>query len=494
MLESAIDGYYFEYLPDVKGVTVLQGHKLTSANTVIEATDAAYSADPGGAPPGSLTVKYNGTELTKDTDYTAEYSNNDKVGEATVTITGKGDYVGTVTGTYNVTAKPIDAESVTVDPIADQTYEGTALTPEVTVKDGEYTLVKDTDYEVVYSDNEGAGTGKATITGIGIYGGSRDVTFTIIDPSVEAVEAMIAELPAPDEMVYTDIAAVEAAQKSYDALTDAQKAKVDPDLVTALQNASEKAADLAVEAMEAADVRDDAIVKLAQLDALVDADLYKADSYKTYSDARDAFKALAMDDNATAKALRNARSAVIKAYTNLEKKIDISSAKITGLKAVNYTGKAQTQDPVVTLDGATLTKGTEYKVSYKNNTNAGTATVVVTGTGDNHMGTATATFKINKIAQKMTATAKAKTVKVAKVGKAKQTVAPITVKNAQGAVTYKKAGGAKQLTVNAKTGKITVKKGTKKGTYKCTVKVTAKGNTNYNALTKTVKVTIKVKK
>ena len=51
----------------------------------------------------------------------------------------------------------------------------------------------------------------------------------------------------------------------------------------------------------------------------------------------------------------------------------------------------------------------------------------------------------------------------------------------------------KYFAVNAKTGKVTVKKGLKKGTYKLTVKVTAAGNANYNKATKTVTITVKVK-
>ena len=318
--------------------------------------------------------------------------------------------------------------------------------------------------------------------------------YTYIDQQVENVIALIEALPEVDAMKRTDVAAVRETKNAYDALTESQQAQIDADLTARLNEAVDKASQIVAEAAEAADLRDQAVVYLAYLNRLVDGSLYTAASYKDYADAYQTFNELVNDDEATTEQLRDARSAVIKAYTNLEKKTDISSAKITGLTAVNYTGKAQTQTPVVTLDGVTLAKDTEYTVSYKNNTNAGTATVIVTGTGDNHMGTATATFKINKIAQKMTATAKAKTVKVAKVKKAKQTVAPITVKNAQGTVTYKKAGGSAKLTVNAKTGKVTVKKGTKKGTYKCKVKVTAKGNTNYNALSKTVTVTVKVKK
>ena len=88
--------------------------------------------------------------------------------------------------------------------------------------------------------------------------------------------------------------------------------------------------------------------------------------------------------------------------------------------------------------------------------------------------------------------AKGKTVKVKRNKKTviKKSKA-FTVKDAQGAVTFKKSKGNRKITV-AKNGKITVKKGLKKGTYKVKIKVTAAGNADYNAAVKTVTVKIKV--
>ena len=45
----------------------------------------------------------------------------------------------------------------------------------------------------------------------------------------------------------------------------------------------------------------------------------------------------------------------------------------------------------------------------------------------------------------------------------------------------------------SKTGKVTIKKGLKKGKYTVSVKVNAAGNNNYKALTKTVKLKVRVK-
>ena len=59
-------------------------------------------------------------------------------------------------------------------------------------------------------------------------------------------------------------------------------------------------------------------------------------------------------------------------------------------------------------------------------------------------------------------------------------------------MTYKKVKGSRKITINAKTGKVTVRKGLKKGTYKVKVKVTAAG-IKYKAAPLTKAVTFKVK-
>lgn len=64
-----------------------------------------------------------------------------------------------------------------------------------------------------------------------------------------------------------------------------------------------------------------------------------------------------------------------------------------------YTGEAL-EPTIVVMDGETvLEEGTDYTVTYSNNTGAGTGTVTVTGIG-NYSGTATATFTIQSRAMK----------------------------------------------------------------------------------------------
>ena len=169
------------------------------------------------------------------------------------------------------------------------------------------------------------------------------------------------------------------------------------------------------------------------------------------------------------------------------KAIDISKASVSGIATKTYTGKAQTQVPTVKLDvngtPVTLVSGTDYKLSYKNNINAGTSTasVIITGKG-NYAGSITKKFTINKAKNPFTVKgktakvyystvkSKARTLKVSKV---------LAMKNAKGTPSYAKKSGNKKIVINKKTGNVTVKKGLKKGKYKVVVKVKAAGNKNY---------------
>lgn len=78
----------------------------------------------------------------------------------------------------------------------------------------------------------------------------------------------------------------------------------------------------------------------------------------------------------------------------------IASAQISDIKTQIYAGKAITPSVTVTLNGKKLKKGTDYTVSYANNTKAGsTASVIITGKGK-YVGTATKDFEIAAIPAK----------------------------------------------------------------------------------------------
>ncbi|SCW29924.1 hypothetical protein SAMN02910456_00373 [Ruminococcaceae bacterium YRB3002] len=153
----------FEIVPDTSGLTVSDiGRQIYTGSVICPA----------------LTVRYNGTQLTLGTDYTVSYSNNVDVGIATVTVTCKGDYSGTITKTFTITAKSISSAMITS--IASQPYTGSPITPVITVKDGSKSLTNDTDYTLAYSNNVNVGTATVTIIGKGNYKGTKTATFIIV--------------------------------------------------------------------------------------------------------------------------------------------------------------------------------------------------------------------------------------------------------------------------------------------------------------------------
>jgi hypothetical protein len=125
-------------------------------------------------------VKDGEKTLIEDEDYTITLPEGGCInaGDYTVTITSQNLlYSNSAEKTFTINAKALVASNVA--DIAAQVYTGSAIEPEITVSDGEKTLVKGTDYLVTYADNTNVGTAKAIITGIGNYSGIIEKTFAI---------------------------------------------------------------------------------------------------------------------------------------------------------------------------------------------------------------------------------------------------------------------------------------------------------------------------
>ena len=132
--------------------------KALTADMVQSIASQPYT---GSAIEPTVTVKDGSKTLTAGTDYTVTYKDNTNVGAATVTVTGKGNYAGSVSKTFTIEPKSI-TPVVTVT--GDYTYTGSAITPQFTVeitKDG--MKLGDDQYTVAFSGNTNAGTGKITV-------------------------------------------------------------------------------------------------------------------------------------------------------------------------------------------------------------------------------------------------------------------------------------------------------------------------------------------
>ncbi|MDO5519777.1 MAG: glycosyl hydrolase 53 family protein [bacterium] len=166
--------------------------------------------------------------------------------------------------------------------------------------------------------------------------------------------------------------------------------------------------------------------------------------------------------------------------SNVVPAISITDATVNGITDTVYTGKNQVQKVTVIKDGAILAEGNDYKVSYKNNKNAGTATISIVGCGK-YTGSITKTFTIKKAKQSITCNATF----TKKIGDA---AFSLNVKRTgEGSLAYA-SNNEKVVKVDSK-GKVTV---VGKGTAKVTV--TAAATNNYEKAQKTITITVNDKK
>lgn len=342
----------------------------------------------GKAQKPAVTVKYNNYTFKNGTDYTLSYRNNTKIGTATVTVKGKGKLSGTRSVTFKINAKPIKNAVITYN--NSLTYNGSALSPAVTVKYGNTTLKKNTDYTVAYSNNVNAGTGTITITGKGIYGGSVKKTFTIKKLGISA-----SAVSGTGNKVYTGSAikpvpVVKVGGRTLKNGTDftvSYKNNTEPGTatlsVTGKGNYSgsvSKTFKITARAINDVEVTvPDTVFTGVQVrpDVVV--------SYGNYQFINNSDYTLSFKDNVNI----GTASVVVTGKNHLSgsrtvtfpiEKADISSTEIA-VKNATFTGSAVKSDVDVRLGNVTLKEGTHYTLSYKNNVNAGTAQVTVSGKG-----------------------------------------------------------------------------------------------------------------
>ena len=165
--------------------------RISISKASVTLSTSTYAYDGKAKKPG-VTVKLNGKTLKNGTDYTASYSNNTKVGTAKVTITGKGNYTGSVSKTYSIKN---DFKKATVSGISTKAFTGKNITQTITVKYNGKTLKKGTDYTVSYSNNKNIGTATVKIAGKGSYTGTITKTFKI-NPAKQEIQKLTAKSKA----------------------------------------------------------------------------------------------------------------------------------------------------------------------------------------------------------------------------------------------------------------------------------------------------------
>ena len=289
-------------------------------------------------------------ELGKD--YTVTYKNNIKVNDdftsskaPTVIVSGKGNYVGKAQAVFLILPKDIDDEDVFAGDVTMQKPLW-ASKPDVKVSVNNKTLRKGRDYELSYWQNgqelenvQEAGEYQIKVTGIGNYAGSREVNLIITEAKL---------------ISKTAVARISTQTFTGNAMEP---------LVT---------------------VRDGLSVLKKGTDYSV---RYENNVYP---------------GEATAVITGLGDYAGEKRVTFKIAGIAISKAKVEGLEdSFEYTGSAIKQNDYVlkmVSGGVTkvLTEGTDFTVSYQNNKEAGTASIIFTGMGG-YTGTLRKNFKITKV-------------------------------------------------------------------------------------------------
>jgi len=146
----------------------------------------------------------------------------------------------------------------------------------------------------------------------------------------------------------------------------------------------------------------------------------------------------------------------------------LTNATVT-VEDKTYTGEEIKPVPDVKLNGKTLTADVDYTVSYSNNTNAGTATVKITGIGQ-YQGTVTKTFTIKK-ADPVLAFANTSVSKKTTDSSFTNTL----TKTTDGTVTFS-SSNTSVATVNSSSGQVTIK-----GTGNAIITANAAEGNNYKA-------------
>ncbi len=280
------------------------------------------------------TVSINGASTS---EFIITASNNVRPGVATLMITGRGNnYTGTIIKNYTIKANL--SSYGTVGAIADQNYTGYQVTPYVTVTCGGNLLTQGHDYTLTYANNTNVGraTVIATATADSYYLGTATGYFNISNTATG--------------MEITGYAS------SYTYTGNA----ITPDVIVTMNGRV----------------------------------LNRGTDYTvTYSNNTNVGTATMTVTGIGSFSGTKTINYVIEAK-------NIENCITTAVNNYQYTGNTYT--PAVTLTdastGKALTAGTDYTITYSNNTNPGTASITVTALGRNYTGSKVISFKITSAA------------------------------------------------------------------------------------------------
>jgi len=177
------------------------GKKALEDSMIQPITPQLYEGSPVVLSEEDLKVIYNEKTLKLNTDYTADYTENNAVGPATVKIKAKtdGNFEGEASAKFDIVNNDINSEKIeiTFDEIGEKVFTGEAIKIEnLAVRDttdieNPVDLTEGEDFEVIYlpGNINVADIITVTIAGIGDWGGTREIaSFEIKKASTADIE------------------------------------------------------------------------------------------------------------------------------------------------------------------------------------------------------------------------------------------------------------------------------------------------------------------
>ena len=175
--------FVFSYLVGEEIVSVEEdtAHAVTLARKPIGAEMITLSPSEtsytGTAREPAVSLKDGSRDLISGTDFrVTAYSDNIEIGTGSVTIEGLGNYAGSASKNFTISAVPGSALTGAVVACKPED-EGTM--PTISFKDGDTTLVEGKDYDLSLQYDIPAKTGTATVTFKGKYSGTRVISFDL---------------------------------------------------------------------------------------------------------------------------------------------------------------------------------------------------------------------------------------------------------------------------------------------------------------------------
>jgi hypothetical protein len=323
------------------------------------ATSSAYSAEASAATPklpatvtfGSLSQAYNGTACA------ATYTTSPTGLAVTVTYNGvavaptnagsyavtgtvvSATYMGSANETLTISAKNVS--TLTVANVGSLTYTGAGQTPEPQVSDGGTVLVKSNHFAYSYAVNTNAGTATVTVTGVGNYAGTTNKTFTI----------------TPATLTVTPNAGQSKVFGGVDPVLTCTNSGAVAGQTAGFSGALTRAA---------------------------------GESIGSYAITQGT---LALANNGTFETTNYTLSFVTNVNFTITGK-NVLILTIGDVGPFTYDGSAKEPKPVINDGAVLLTNNVHYTLSYTNNMNVGTGTVIAAGLG-NYSGTTIKNFTIN---------------------------------------------------------------------------------------------------